>query len=556
MRVFKSNSEYFQWKNSNEAHYSGCHVIEGDVTFDYQIDSINKLFEKSELNDFANGKCEVNNQIAFAYTMFNKDIDIKCGIFKCNFGLFNNCYFKGRVFFENNTFEKAFDISNAHFNHPNYFPIIIQECHFKEDAKFDEIDSNRTIFIENCIFDKNVNFSNCNLRENITIQSCTFNDGVNFSDTIFNKKLYFLDNKVEGVLNFSNCKFNNTAKIVDTKGQFQKVLFSLVTIKGMLQFNGWNDKMYLSQCTVIDFTHAFIEPSGYVIIRNINDKSSEMTGAFDFSCANIIGHVVMTEVHAAKLNLANSSIIGSFTTEEIYFATDHNSQTFVRLKNEALRRNDSIRAMEFKAKEMVSYKAELNNISKQNINRLVEHYSLSSLKIFISLLIIASIILISFYIGMYIYVLLGVFLALLFVRILIGKLIRRPIDSLSPLLSVIKALPITEHVLLWLNTISNKNGLSWWRGFVFTITVAWLFFIVINYFGIVNIRFLEWGWKGWDSFGEVWKNYLNMFYLTDFKDKFSGVILNAFGETIFFISKIFIGYGIYQTISAFRKYGK
>ena len=55
---------------------------------------------------------------------------------------------------------------------------------------------------------------------------------------------------------------------------------------------------------------------------------------------------------------------------------------------------------------------------------------------------------------------------------------------------------------------------------------------------------------------QIWKRFLNMFYLTSFKDKFEGIKLNAFGETIFFLSKIFISYGIYQTIVAFRKFSK
>lgn len=47
-----------------------------------------------------------------------------------------------------------------------------------------------------------------------------------------------------------------------------------------------------------------------------------------------------------------------------------------------------------------------------------------------------------------------------------------------------------------------------------------------------------------------------MFYLIDFKEKFQGTELNAFGETVFFVSKIFISYGIYQTVVAFRKFSK
>lgn len=116
-----------------------------------------------------------------------------------------------------------------------------------------------------------------------------------------------------------------------------------------------------------------------------------------------------------------------------------------------------------------------------------------------------------------------------------------------------------EQLLLYLNTLSNNNGISWTRGVCFTCITALVFFIIINYYGIdkPNSPFFEWGWFGLDSFSDVWKNYLNMFYLTDFKEKFNDSIkLNAIGDTLFFVSKIFVGYGIYQTISAFRKYGK
>ena len=117
--------------------------------------------------------------------------------------------------------------------------------------------------------------------------------------------------------------------------------------------------------------------------------------------------------------------------------------------------------------------------------------------------------------------------------------------------------PITDLGLLLLNTISNNNGKSWFRSVIFTCVTAWIFFIGINYLGISKGSFFDWGWHDWVSFEKVWKEYLNMFYLVEFKDKFDqGIELNALGETMFFISKIFVGYGVYQTISAFRKYGK
>lgn len=266
MEPFKNTSEYIQWKNSDNAPYPGFHSIECDATFDYWISNIKGLFEDSDLKDIGKGRYEVNKQLLFAYTIFNKGIDIERCNFLYYFGLFNNCEFNSRVCFNNNIFEKEFDISNAHFNNKNIVPILIQNCHFKGIVKFDEIESNRVIVIAECVFEQTVDFGSCTLCENITIQSCTFKGGADFSNTKFNKKLYFLNNRVDGILNFSNCEFNSTAKIVDTKGDFQKALFSLATIRGMLQFNGWDEKMYLSQNALIDFTHAFIEPTGYVIM--------------------------------------------------------------------------------------------------------------------------------------------------------------------------------------------------------------------------------------------------------------------------------------------------
>ena len=119
---------------------------------------------------------------------------------------------------------------------------------------------------------------------------------------------------------------------------------------------------------------------------------------------------------------------------------------------------------------------------------------------------------------------------------------------------------LTDESILFLNTISNKNGLSWLRGITFTLVCAIIFFWIINFFGIESNQphffVLDLKTFHFEGVGEIWKRFLNMFYLTNFKDKFEGVKLNALGETVFFLSKIFISYGIYQTIVAFRKFSK
>lgn len=53
---------------------------------------------------------------------------------------------------------------------------------------------------------------------------------------------------------------------------------------------------------------------------------------------------------------------------------------------------------------------------------------------------------------------------------------------------------LTDESILFLNTISNKNGLSWLRGISFTLVCAIIFFWIINFLGIEDDQphFLLW----------------------------------------------------------------
>lgn len=102
-----------------------------------------------------------------------------------------------------------------------------------------------------------------------------------------------------------------------------------------------------------------------------------------------------------------------------------------------------------------------------------------------------------------------------------------------------------DKILLFFNYLSNNNGTSWLRGIIFTLVVTFIF-----YTGYINL-------VGLGKSNQFFENYI--FYLTSFpKMELDNI---TFQETagislLIWISKIFIGYGIYQTIAAFRKYGK
>lgn len=115
-----------------------------------------------------------------------------------------------------------------------------------------------------------------------------------------------------------------------------------------------------------------------------------------------------------------------------------------------------------------------------------------------------------------------------------------------------------EKSMLWLNRISTNHSLNWTRGVIFTLTVAIIFYSL--YIFSLPIKPFNWGWVSWSSFINAsdttlkfFLSFLNITHDFDFMKHYSP---NSFNYLLDFTSKIFIGYGIYQTIQAFRKYGK
>lgn len=105
--------------------------------------------------------------------------------------------------------------------------------------------------------------------------------------------------------------------------------------------------------------------------------------------------------------------------------------------------------------------------------------------------------------------------------------------------------------LLWLNRWSNNYGKDWVLGVGFTLFWWFLFF---------NLYVLSRELCGVNS---DWSGSLYVKEAVSFLWLFDGISVLVDRENVswwsvipFLIGKIFIGYGIYQTISAFRKFGK
>ncbi|MBM6759352.1 hypothetical protein [Bacteroides mediterraneensis] len=486
---FNSKVEYWIWKDSENASCRGHHAIDGDACFNYSIDDIRALIENRYLVKKEKGRFDVSVAINFAYTIFNKCFDVNNCDFCYDFELYNNCEFNNRVTIERNKFNKIFDISNSHFNNDNIIPVSISYNDFLLKAKFDGISSNREIIVEKCIFSDEVDFSNSVFHKRVSIKNCTFKKGVKFNRVNFINDFSFINNEVYGCISFENSIFEGKIELIDIKGEIGGINLNESVIKSFLELNGLTSSLILPEKSSIKLKNVFVEPNGYLMIRNVNENQ-KFTGEVDFTNANLLGNVVLKNIYLKRFFLTNAVMVGGFYTEHLHFKEASDSQTYVRLKNEALKNNNSIKAMQYREKEMSSYSKELNS-----------QRSLSN------------------------------FFAWL-----------------------------TDESILFLNTVSNKNGLSWLRGIFFTLVCAIVFFWIINFFGIEDgqSRFFILDFKTFhfEGVGEIWKRFLNMFYLIDFKEKFQGIELNAIGETVFFVSKIFISYGIYQIVVAFRKFSK
>ncbi|MFN3137742.1 MAG: pentapeptide repeat-containing protein [Allomuricauda sp.] len=106
-----------------------------------------------------------------------------------------------------------------------------------------------------------------------------------------------------------------------------------------------------------------------------------------------------------------------------------------------------------------------------------------------------------------------------------------------------------EIFILWINNLSSRHGLDWLRSSIFTLTVAMLsyiaYFISENYSSEVSLNH--------GSINYFFTGYFR-FLIPTYNAPFQNGLSLWFQYLPFIIGKIFITYGIYQTIQAFRKF--
>lgn len=112
--------------------------------------------------------------------------------------------------------------------------------------------------------------------------------------------------------------------------------------------------------------------------------------------------------------------------------------------------------------------------------------------------------------------------------------------------------PIGDLIINLFNKYSNDYGLSWKRGIIFTLIVAVVFYCISLLF-LDSYRYYSFGLGRTPEAIKLFFDFLSPIHKIDFMDRFQPSGWFYFFD---FLGRIFISYGIYQVVSAFRKYNK
>ena len=106
-----------------------------------------------------------------------------------------------------------------------------------------------------------------------------------------------------------------------------------------------------------------------------------------------------------------------------------------------------------------------------------------------------------------------------------------------------------DKILLFANKISSNFGTSWSRGLLFTVIAGIITLLPIS----CNLKFS----LTLEGVGNFLKGLVDILNLTDWNEMtILGEKLTNWQYIFLFMGRIFVAYGVYQTIQAFRKFGK
>jgi uncharacterized Fe-S cluster-containing radical SAM superfamily protein len=361
---------------------------------------------------------------------------------------------------------------------------------------------------ENCIFECEVNFERFLFKKNkANFMNSVFKKKANFGYAEFEKEVWFMDTVFEDDVSFWDTKFKQDVcfnrSIFLKKADFLQAFFYKESDFNKVQFNSYADFYRVNFRGFVDFSFSkFNGITNFHCSSFMNEnKISNKAHSEDFSFWNcVFGDVAnFTEIHFN----GSLSFEGALFEKYINFHNTHFNNlnlNFSIIQNQSCFSNVNV-----KNADIETYRVIKNEFAKINNRIEAIKYHQKEMQAY-------------------------------YVKLLSELFSKKKWKKLPSNLS--------DLFVLSLNAISNYFGSSWILGIVFTLSVAAIFFyFYLNSFNNFDYKIF------WDN---IW-SFINPAHkiMTFGKDKIpsSAYFLDAVG-------RIFIGYGVFQTAQAFKKYIK
>ena len=510
---------------------------------------------------------KINKEINFSNCIFQENVNFSNCIFQENVNL-SNC-----IFYKNSTFsyiknKQGEIIANATIfqKEVNFFKANFKEsvnfsgCNFnlkanfletifgikKEDNNSDESSSEVKFLIENAKFQKEVNFSKAIFYDAIYFSGTEFytdtkvyeEESINFENAQFKRKVRFHHCKFQNTVRFENTSFN---KLVDFYcAHFykpQQFHFTDFLDRAIFSNTEFHEEVQFLHCKVdnsyVRFESATFKKGLDISRSNFNDKVNFWNIEIEESGEQYIFN-----------NLESVKYVNDFKVQDktptIY---KQFRETYRIIKDNFYRQNNKIEGSEFYIKEMSVYQRELLKkleCLKDLANTLSFIEDFFRKKVNIIFIII------------YLFFALTIIYETKSVPFIFTLL-------LTPIL-LFCLFYIKDIILLLFNRISNYFGTDWVRGVVFTMMTGSLvsFFLLCRNYNLWHINIYD--INAWiQSIGFLIR-IINVVDMKPFEENGNSLVKlvdnNDTNNIILFIGRIFVAYGVYQTVQAFRKFGK
>ena len=516
-----------------------CNILEK-----LKPDEKQDFFEKSDCNGttlyvikkkvtYVNCEIRTGN---FKNVTFLEDVRFDNSHFLNN-ASFYNCQFRKSTFFQEVTFEKGLDFGNSIFNGNVVFSnskikgcnIDFKGCVFKEKFRAQGLelsspDENFTPYIDfsKGEFYKDVDLSYIDFNRACSFANTKILGDISFRKSHFRVSVDFYAMKLEGNMLFSSYPEEENEEEI-TPNIIKQILFKRAMINGRIDFE---------KCEIDLLEASFADIQKDALFRIYESKIKRL----DFTSVYNDGVIMLedNQDNIEEITFKSALNTGLIEIENSNTKTIKDRKTARLLKDSANKSGNTIDALHYKAKEMALYQKELISKIKPSLGlKTLLSNLLNSIKrkIILSVLFAIPTIIIALISHQILYPLIAFLILSVFIWTSVGSF-------------------LNEIIVLILNTISNKNGLSWIRGVLFTLTVWVLFYglFIMSRDGIGDVFFL--------SIEANREGFIDYLWLPSGLNNLliDNIVISWFTSVIFVLGKIAIAYGIYQTITAFRKY--